>query len=79
MAKHSRKTPEEKALTLRDLRRLRTPEDLADLLTRNGGRAISADAIKGLVACGAPVGKDGRVDLVTLTAWMVREASGGEA
>lgn len=48
-------------------------EDMARLLSAGGGRKITRDQVQADIDAGAPVGKDGRMNLVHYTAWLARE------
>jgi hypothetical protein len=48
-------------------------EDMARLLSAAGGRRVTPEQVQADVDAGAPVGRDGRMNLVHYTAWMVRE------
>ncbi|MBN2584452.1 MAG: hypothetical protein JXL80_15430 [Planctomycetes bacterium] len=79
MAKDSRKASSAKGSTVEELRKPRTARQVAELLSADGGTSVTEDQVRGLVDRGAPTGKDGRIDLLTLAAWMVRESADGEA
>lgn len=51
-------------------------EDLALLLSKSGGRTVSAEALRSHVEAGAPTNADGTLNLVHYAAWLVRELSG---
>lgn len=53
-----------------------TAKDLALLLSKSGGKTVSADAIRSHVEAGAPANADGTLNLVHYAAWLVRELSG---
>jgi hypothetical protein len=48
-------------------------EDMSRLLSAAGGKRIAPEEIRADVEAGAPVGADGRMNLVHYTAWLVRE------
>lgn len=48
-------------------------EDVSRLLSAAGGKKITPEEIKADVEAGAPVGRDGRMNLVHYTAWLMRE------
>lgn len=48
-------------------------DDLADLLTKVGSTSASRAEIDRHIAAGAPVNKDGTINLIYFTAWLVRE------
>ena len=48
-------------------------EDISRLLSAGGGKRITAEEIQADVDAGAPIGRDGRLNLVHYAAWMVRE------
>lgn len=45
-------------------------DQLAELLTKGGGRKITAEEIRGHVAAGAPSNGDGTIHLVHFAAWL---------
>jgi len=51
--------------------------DVAALLTRVGGKPVTAEMIREDVAAGAPQNPDGTINLVQYAAWLVREVSRG--
>jgi len=54
-----------------------SPADLARLLTKAGGQAISEGMVDRDIADGAPTNADGTVNLVHYTAWLVRMTAQG--
>jgi hypothetical protein len=48
-------------------------EDMSRLLSAGGGRKVTPEQIQADIDAGAPVGRDGRMNLVHYTAWLVRE------
>lgn len=54
-----------------------TIEELARLLTAAGGKTVTAEMLRQDIDAGAPVGKDGRVNLVNYAAWLAKEAQTG--
>ncbi|MCC7407738.1 MAG: hypothetical protein IT442_06675 [Phycisphaeraceae bacterium] len=48
-------------------------EDVAKLLSAAGGRRITPEDVQEDIDTGAPVGRDGRMNLVHYTAWLIRE------
>lgn len=52
-----------------------TIEELARLLSAAGGKTITPEMLRQDIEAGAPVGKDGRINLVHYTAWLAKEAS----
>lgn len=48
-------------------------EDMSRLLSGAGGRKITPEQVQADVDAGAPVGGDGRMNLIHYTAWLVRE------
>ncbi|OGV53694.1 MAG: hypothetical protein A2X49_12680 [Lentisphaerae bacterium GWF2_52_8] len=50
-------------------------EDLAKFLRRAGSRHASEDSIRSDIEDGAPLNKDGTVNLIYYCAWMIREVS----
>ena len=55
---------------------LSVPE-LARLLSVAGSRRVTPEQVQADVDAGAPVGADGRINLVHYTAWLVREVQTG--
>ena len=47
--------------------------DLAALLSRVGGKPVTADMIRADIDAGAPANPDGTMNLVHYTAWLARE------
>lgn len=54
------------------------PGDAAALLTKLGGREISEEMIADDLEAGAPCNRDGTVNIVHYTAWLVREVARGD-
>ncbi len=54
--------------------------DAAQLLSKAGARQIRVDQIEADVAAGAPMNRDGTINLVTYAAWLsrAREPSRGD-
>ncbi len=50
-----------------------TVEEAARMLSAGGGRRVSVEQVQADIDAGAPVGRDGRVNLVHYTAWLLRE------
>ncbi len=48
-------------------------EQMAKLLSAAGGRAVSVQEVQADLASGAPVGPNGRINLVAYTAWLLRQ------
>jgi hypothetical protein len=48
-------------------------EDMSRLLGGAGGRKITPEQVQADIDAGAPVGADGRMNLVHYAAWLVRE------
>jgi hypothetical protein len=48
-------------------------EEVSRLLSAAGGKRITPEQIQADVDAGAPMGRDGRINLVTYTAWLMRE------
>jgi hypothetical protein len=48
-------------------------EDMARLLSAAGGKKVTPEQVQADIDAGAPVGADGRMNLVHYTAWLVRE------
>ena len=52
--------------------------DVALLLTKTGGRAVTVQMIQADLADGAPVNAEGTINLVHYAAWLVREMKRGD-
>ena len=52
--------------------------DLATLLSRVGGKPVTAEMVQEDVAAGAPQNPDGTMNLVHYAAWLVREVTRGD-
>ena len=52
-------------------------DEAARLLTKVGGRPVSAEMLQTDLDCGAPTNHDGTMNLVHYAAWLVRELAGG--
>ena len=48
-------------------------EETARMLAAGGGRRVTPEQVQADVDAGAPVGRDGRINLVHYAAWLVRE------
>jgi hypothetical protein len=48
-------------------------EEMSLLLSAGGGRKVTPEQIQADIDAGAPVGREGRMNLVHYTAWLVRE------
>ena len=48
-------------------------EELARLLANAGKKAVTPEQIRSDLEDGAPVGSDGRIDLLHYAAWLARE------
>jgi hypothetical protein len=48
-------------------------EDMSRLLSASGGKRITPEEVQADIEAGAPVGTDGRMNLVYYAAWLVRE------
>ena len=53
-------------------------DDLAAILSRAGGKAVTAETIRADVDAGAPVNPDGTMNLVHYAAWLAREVARGD-
>jgi len=51
-------------------------EDAAKVLSRVGGKPVTADQLEADIDAGAPTNADGSVNLVHYAAWLVKEMSG---
>ncbi len=52
--------------------------DVAALLSRVGGKPITAEMVREDVAAGAPQNPDGTLNLIQYAAWLVREVTRGD-
>ena len=50
-----------------------TVEETARMLAAGGGRRVTPEQVQADIDAGAPVGRDGRINLVHYAAWLVRE------
>ena len=50
-----------------------TLADMAALLSRVGGKPVTAEMVREDVAAGAPMNPDGTINLIHYAAWLVRE------
>ena len=48
-------------------------EEAARMLSAAGGKRITPEQVQADIEAGAPVGADGRINLVHYAAWLVRE------
>ncbi len=48
-------------------------EQVASLLRRSGSQSIDAERIRADIAVGAPVNRDGTLNLIAYGAWLVQE------
>lgn len=48
-------------------------EEVSRLLSAAGGKRIAAEQVQADIDAGAPVGRDGKINLVHYAAWLVRE------
>lgn len=48
-------------------------QDVSRLLSAAGGKRITPEQIQADIDAGAPVERDGRINLVNYTAWLMRE------
>ena len=53
-------------------------EAAAAVLRKAGARHVDADAIRADLAAGAPANPDGTINLLTYTAWMLRQVAAKE-
>jgi len=65
-------------VTLDQLREPMTLGRAARLLSQAGGMPVRAGTLREHVARGAPLGADGRMDVVAYAAWLVRKVDAGE-
>jgi hypothetical protein len=50
-----------------------TVEEVARMLSASGSKRVTTEQVQADVDAGAPVGRDGRINLVHYAAWLVRE------
>ena len=55
-----------------------TPADAARLLTKAGGEPVTEEMIRDDLDDGAPLNRDGTLNLVHYTAWLVQEGTDRE-
>ena len=55
-----------------------TPAQAAKVLSAAGGRRITEQMLLADIDAGAPDNADGTINLVHFTAWLLREAAGGD-
>ena len=48
-------------------------EEVARMLAAGGGRRVTPEQVQADIDAGAPVGRDGRINLVHYAAWLARE------
>jgi len=48
-------------------------EEAARMLSAAGQKRVTPEQVQADVDAGAPVGRDGRINLVNYTAWLIRE------
>ena len=54
-------------------------EDAAKVLSRVGGKPVTADMLEADINAGAPTNADGTINLVHYAAWLVKKMSAGGA
>jgi len=52
-------------------------DDATKVLSRMGGKTVTADMLEADLDAGAPTNADGSINLVHYAAWLVREMSAG--
>ncbi len=52
-----------------------SPEDLAKLLSKASGKALSVEMLARHIANGAPVNADGTINLIYYAAWLAKGAA----
>ncbi len=52
--------------------------DVAQILTKAGGKPVTEEMIREDLAAGAPLNPDGTLNLIHYAAWLVRELSDGD-
>ena len=50
-----------------------TIDETARMLSAGGGKRVTPEQVQADIDAGAPVGRDGRINLVHYAAWLVRE------
>jgi len=48
-------------------------DETARMLSAGGGRRVTVEQVQADLDAGAPVGRDGRINLVHYTAWLLQE------
>jgi len=56
-----------------------TIDETARMLSAGGGKRVTPEQVQTDIDAGAPVGRDGRINLVHYTAWLMREMQSGGA
>lgn len=51
-----------------------TPEQMAEILSKAGGRAVDIDQVKRDIEAGAPTDDDGNLNMLAYAAWLARDA-----
>ena len=54
-------------------------EEVARLLSAAGGRKVTPEQVQADINAGAPVGADGKINLIHYAAWLTRESAGEAA
>lgn len=52
-------------------------EETARMLSAGGGRRVTPEDVRADIEAGAPLTRDGRINLVEYAAWLVREVQAG--
>jgi len=52
--------------------------DVATLLSRSGGKAVTVETLQADIAAGAPANPDGTMNLIHYAAWLAREVVRGD-
>ena len=52
--------------------------DLAALLSRVGGKPVTAEMVRADIDAGAPANPDGTMNLIHYAAWLVKECARGD-
>lgn len=50
-----------------------TVEDAARMLSAAGGKTVTTDMVRNDIEAGAPLGADGKINLVHYSAWLMKE------
>ena len=54
-------------------------QDVARLVSAAGGRKVTPEQVQADIDAGAPLGADGKINLIHYAAWLTRESAGEAA